>query len=650
MSDSTEYETIALVGNPNTGKTTLFNALTGENQKVGNYSGVTVTKKTGTFRTPHGRKVNIADLPGCYTLSPESPDEKVTSDVLLGAQEGEAVPDLIVNVVDASALERHLQLTLHLIELDIPVVIALNMVDVAEKKGIRLDPTIISEELGVPVVPIQANNNKGLIELKQALRLPLPNLAQPSWLDTETDLIQQDKQRTEKIKTVCQLAARRETEDTLTTTDKLDRWFLHPFTGWISFIGIMLAVFYTIFTLSEYPMNWVESFFDVISDWVGGIMPAGDLRDLMTSGIIEGLKGTVIFLPQIIMLFFFIGLMESSGYMSRAAYLMDGIMSRAGLSGRAFLPLLSSHACAIPGIMAARTINSARERLITILIAPWMSCSARIPVYTTIVALLLPDTSAWTKAGIMIAIYATGIITALIASKILSKKLREDQTESHFMLELPPFRKPQIDYLFRHIAGRAYSFLKRAGTVILGISILLWALQTYPKPAEGSPAADDSALALEQSYMGQIGKGIEPVMEPLGYDWRTGTAVLTSFAAREVFISSLAITFSIEEEDEEIMDQKLREKMATATWPKRLNKRLNDSENTKEGQKLYTPLTLLSLLVFFIYALQCFPTTVVVMRETSSWKWATGQLVGMSGFAYVAALLVYQVGLMLGYS
>ncbi len=646
MSDLTEHETIALVGNPNTGKTTLFNALTGENQKVSNYSGVTVAKKSGTFHTPHGRKVSLSDLPGCYTLTPSSPDEKVTSDILLGAQADEPIPDLIVNVVDASALERHLQLTLHLIELNIPVVIALNMVDVAEKKGIRLDPTILSEELGVPIVPIQANNSKGLVELKQALRLPLPKIAEPNWLSPEAELSEQDAQRTEKIKTICSLAARRETEDTLTTTDKLDRWFLHPFTGWISLIAIMLAVFYTIFTLSEYPMGWVETFFDTIADWIEGVMPAGDLRDLTTNGIIEGLKGTVIFLPQIIMLFFFIGLMESCGYMSRAAYLMDGIMSKAGLSGRAFLPLLSSHACAIPGIMATRTINSARERIITILVAPWMSCSARIPVYTTIVALLLPNTSTWVKAGIMIFIYASGIVVALIAAKLLSKKLRQDQTETHFMLELPPFHKPQLGYLFRHIAGRAYAFLKRAGTVILGISILLWALQTYPKPADGSPAANDSALALEQSYMGQIGKGIEPVMEPLGYDWRTGTAVLTSFAAREVFISSLAITFSIEEDDEDLADQKLREKMATATWPKRLN----DKENTKEGQKLYTPLTLLSLLIFFIYALQCFPTTVVVARETSSWKWAIAQLIGMSSFAYIAALTVYQIGKMLGYS
>jgi ferrous iron transport protein B len=286
--------------------------------------------------------------------------------------------------------------------------------------------------------------------------------------------------------------------------------------------------------------------------------------------------------------------------------------------------------------MGARTINSAKERLITILIAPWMSCTARIPVYTTILALLLPDTSTLLKSCIMLGIYSTGIITSLIAARLLRSRIKEDKSESHFMLELPPYRKPQLGYLLRHVVDRGMAFLKRAGTVILGISILLWALQTYPKPKDGSPAANDSALALEQSFMGQIGKGVEPVVEPLGYDWRTGTAVMASFAAREVFVSNLAITFHAENEDEELQDEKLQEKLAAATWP--------------DGRKLYTPLTLISLLVFFIYALQCFPTTVVVMRETNSWKWALGQLVGMSLFAYVAALLVYQIGKLLGYA
>ena len=328
--------------------------------------------------------------------------------------------------------------------------------------------------------------------------------------------------------------------------------------------------------------------------------------------------------------------MESTGYMSRAAYIMDGLMAKAGLSGRAFLPLLSSHACAIPGIMGARTINSAKERLITILIAPWMSCTARIPVYTTIIALLLPGHSVWIKACIMLGIYSVGIITSLIAARLLRTQLKEDEEENHFMLELPPYRKPQLSYLLRHIVDRGLSFLKRAGTVILGISIILWALQTYPKPAAGSEAVDNSAIALEQSYMGQIGKGVEPIVEPLGYDWRTGTAVMASFAAREVFISNLAITYRAEDDDEQVQDRKLREKLAAATWP--------------DGRKLYTPLTLISLLIFFIYALQCFPTTIVVMRETNSWKWAAAQLVGMSTFAYVVALIVYQTGKLLGYA
>jgi len=636
MSNPAELYRVALVGNPNAGKTTLFNALTGENQKVGNYSGVTVSRKSGEFRTPHGRKVELIDLPGCYSLNPESKDEEVTRDVLLGKQEGEERPDTVICVVDASALERHLNLALSVMEEGLPVVLAMNMIDVAEKQGIRLDPTLISEELGIPVVPIQADKGTGVIELKQALRFPAPQPGKTSWFDPDVLDEANQRARMEKIQELCGIAARRESDDTLTKSDKLDEFFLHPFFGWVSLIAIMLGIFYTIFSLSSYPMDLVDGAFGGLGDWVGSVLPDGDFSDLIKDGVIAGVGGTVIFLPQIVLLFFFIGLMESSGYMSRAAFLMDSVMSKVGLSGRAFLPLLSAHACAIPGIMAARTISSAKERLITILIAPWMSCSARLPVYTTIILLLTPDASALTQASIMLGIYATGIITSLIAAKVLRSRLKEDEDESHFMLELPPYRAPQMKYLFRHVGDRAMAFLKRAGTVIVGVSILLWALETYPKPKEGSPAAEDSSLALEQSYLGKIGKTIEPAVAPLGYDWRTGTAVMASFAAREVFVTNLAITFQAEEDDEEAQDLLLREKMAAATWP--------------DGRKLYTPLTLLSVLVFFIYALQCFPTTIVVAKETNSWKWGIGQLVGMSAFAYIAALAVFQIGRLFGYA
>jgi ferrous iron transport protein B len=631
ITEVSESTMVALVGNPNSGKTTIFNALTGQNQKVGNYAGVTVSKKSGSFRTPDGRKMDLLDLPGCLSLTPISEDEKISASVLKGLQEGEKFPDVVVCVVDASSLERQLRLVLEVIELGHPTVLALNMVDMAESNGVRLDPTLLSEELGIPVVPMQANKGKGIIQLKQALRMPLPALSEQQWEAT-------DEGRMGKIEVIVEAAARRSDSEhySLTLSDKLDAWFLHPISGWLSFIAIMLAVFWSIFALSEAPMGVVEQVFGGLGNWVNSLMPEGDLRSLIVDGVIAGLGGTVIFLPQIIILFFFIGLMETTGYMSRAAYLMDGVMTKVGLSGRAFLPLLSSHACAIPGIMATRTIPSGRERFITILIAPWMSCSARIPVYTTLILLLLPGVSFLNKAFMMLGIYSVGIITAFIAAKILRTRIPADKEVSHFLLELPSYRAPQVGYLIRQISARAWSFIKRAGTVILGLSILLWALQTYPKPDEGSPAAEDSALALEQSFMGMAGKTVEPVMKPLGYDWRMGTAVIASFAAREVFISNLMITYSIEEDDDEdSMNQSLRDKLAASTWP--------------DGRKIYTPLTLLSLLVFFIYALQCLPTTVVVMRELNSKKWAIYQLVGMSGFAYVAALSVFQIGKLLGF-
>ncbi len=631
MHDKTSIYRVALVGNPNSGKTTLFNALTGENQKVGNYSGVTVSKRVGRLRSLQGDKIELIDLPGCYSLHPSSPDEKVTSDVLHGKLEGEMIPDLVVCVVDSSAMERHLSLVCDVMELGVPVVVALNMVDVAERNGVHLDPIKLSEEFNVPVVAMQANKGKGLVKLKQAIAKPLPPAPEPAWMLLDEPL--RDGARLEKIQHVCQLAARRESTSSLTFTDKLDQYLLNPWCGWLVLCAVMFAVFYSLFALSSYPMDLVESLFSGMGDWVRSAMPAGDLRDLIVDGVISGISGTVIFLPQIIILFLCIGLMESTGYMSRASYTVDALMSKVGLSGSSFLPLLSAHACAVPGIMAARTIDSARGRLITILIAPWMSCSARLPVYTTIIALLLPANPLWQKALIMLAIYSLGIISALIAALVLKKKLPGDEQETHFMLELPPYRMPDFGYLWRHIVERSKSFLVRAGTVILGISILIWALQTYPKPAEGSPAADDPALALEQSYMGQIGKAVEPVVKPLGYDWRTGTAVMASFAAREVFISNLSITFAAEDEDTDRAQKKLEQKLAAATWP--------------DGRKLYTVPTLLSILIFFIYALQCFPTTVVVARETNSWKWATVQLVAMTTVAYLAALAVFQIGSLL---
>ncbi len=629
MSDSPALETIALVGNPNAGKTTLFNALTKSIERVGNYAGVTVAVKSGEMFTPHGRKVRVLDLPGCYSLRSSSPDEKIARDALLGEARDVPKPDLALCVVDASNLERHLNLVLQVIELGIPVVIALNMVDVAEGQGLRLDPAKLSEELGVPVVPVQANAGKGLVELKQALRHPLPHAAESPWIAGEGD---PETRRRQTVARLCNLVARRPDAHQQTLSDKLDAVFLHPLWGWVSFLLIMFAVFWAIFSFADIPMGWIEAGLGNLGNWLGEVIPEGDLRSLVVDGAVPGVSGVLVFLPQIVLLFLFIGLLESSGYMARAAYLMDGFMSKAGLSGKAFLPLFSSYACAIPGVMATRTIDSAKERLVTIFVAPWMSCSARLPVYFLIVPLLLhEDEGSWKQALILFAIYTLGTLSAFVVSRVLRGRLGPDKTPNHFLLELPPFRSPQWSYILRHVLDRAWSFIAKAGTLILGLSILLWALKTYPK-SEGS---DSEKLA--HSAMGRIGAVIEPVVKPLGFDGRTGTAILTSFAAREVFNTTMGIIFNVEETDDEAATRgRLREVISAATWP--------------DGRPLFTPLSLISLLVFYIYALQCLPTSAVVAREAGSWKWAAGQFVFMSGFAYLASLVVFQIGRAFGLS
>jgi len=627
-------ETIALVGNPNSGKTTLFNALTGANQRTGNYPGVTVTRVSGVLRTPHGNKYELLDLPGCYSLDPKSPDEKITRDVLFGDQEGDNLPSAVVCVVDASNLERHLYLLLQVVELGLPVIVALNKVDLAESQGVRINVEMLSEELGLPVVPCQANHNKGIIELKQAIRHPFPHPVKTVEV-VDQELITQNEQasqeRTARAQAICQLATRRQDTDGLTTSDKIDLFLLDPIYGWLVFAGVMVTIFYTIFSLAAIPMGWIEAGVGLISNGVAGIMSEGAVKDLMLNGVIQGVGSVIIFLPQVLLLMFFVGMMETTGYMSRAALLMDGLMSKVGLSGKAFMPLMSSYACAIPGIMATRNMDSAKQRLLTILVAPWMSCTARLPVYSLLIGMLMAGYGAFTQALVLAGLYFLGTFSALLTTWLLAPKITGKGEVHHFLMELPPYTKPDFPYLFKHLVERAVDFLKNAGTVILGLCILLWALQTYPKPKEGTPAANDAALALEQSYMGQIGHAIEPAVKPLGYDWRMGTALISSFAAREVFNANLAISYSVEEGDDEgaFLDR-LRSKLSKATWP--------------DGRKIYTPLTTLSLLIFFVYALQCLPTTVVVSRETNSWKWALGQLGAMTTVAWLASFAVYQIG------
>lgn len=626
MSDSSSPAKIALVGNPNAGKTTLFNALTGQNQKVGNYAGATVARKSGTFFTPHGQKLEVLDLPGCYSLEPNSPDEEITRDVLAGDQDRESKPDLVLCVLDATHLERHLYLLVQVLELGYPTVAVLNKIDAAEARGLRLDPTAFSEEFGIPFVPISATNQRGLTQLKQALRVPFPPAPGFAHVADLYDLDEDSRQkaRFEFIHRAVEAGLQRPDEEALALTDRIDAHALHPIKGWFLFGALMLTVFWSIFKFAEIPMGWIEQGQELLQGWVTGLIGEGDFRSLVVDGMIAGVGGVLVFLPQIVLLFFFISLLESSGYMARAAYLMDGLMRKAGLSGKSFLPLLSGYACAIPGVMATRTIPNAKERLATILILPWTSCTARLPVYTLIIPLIF--VGAFAQGLALFGIYALGTLTALAAARFLMPRLGKTEP-SQFLLELPPYQKPQWRHVFHQVGERAFAFVKKAGTVILGLSIILWFLETYPKSD-----SEDPVVQQEESFNGRIGNIMEPIVSPLGWDDRMGTAMMASFAAREVFRSSLAISYATDEEDGEEM----RDRLTSAT--------------RSDGTPLYTPLVGLSIIVFFIYALQCLPTTVVVRRETGSWKWALAQLGGMTVFAYLAALLVYQVGKLLGYS
>ena len=625
--------TIALIGNPNAGKTTLFNALTGANQRVGNYSGVTVELKSGETFTPHGKQAAGARSARLLLAAGDIRRMKKSPlDALNGELPGDAKPDLVVCVVDASNLERHLQLALQVIELGLPCVLALNMVDMAEKTGLRLDPAKLSEELGVPVVPMQANAEKGIVELKQALRFPLPARLR-SHLGHRTRPIRKPHAATSS-RELCELAARRPDAHQQTLSDELDAWLLHPVCGWVAFLAIMFAVFWAIFSFAEIPMGWIESGQGALGGWVESLMAEGDLRSLLVDGVIGGVGGVVVFLPQIVLLFLFIGLLESSGYMARAAFLMDGVMAKAGLSGKSFLPLFSSYACAIPGVMATRTIDSAKERLVTIFVAPWMSCSARLPVYFLIVPLLLHEKEGtWKQALVLFAIYALGTLTAFVVARMLRGKLGPDISREPFPAGTAALPRAAVE-LYLPPRARTRLVLRRKRREPSSSAFPSCSGRSAPIR---NPTATTTRKPLSHSAMGRIGAVIEPVVKPLGFDGRIGTAILTSFAAREVFISSMAHDFP------------RRGSRRRGGNPQRAARPDSPPPPGRTARPLFTPLSLVSLLVFFIYALQCLPTSAVVARESGSWKWAVGQFVFMTGFAYVASLIVFQGGKLLGF-
>ncbi len=686
----------ALVGNPNCGKSTLFNALTGLKQKVGNYPGVTVEKKMGTLYSQHGQPISVIDLPGAYSLAARSPDEAVTRDVLLGRRSDTPQPDRILCIVDSTNLERNLYLVHQVLDLGRPVILVLNMMDLAAQAGLSIRAARLEQMLGIPVIPCEASNGKGLIGLKLAMsRQDLP-LSRHAWnipaaissavaelqaslvanggkapliaraealllltdqdsvrvagsapLDRRTEEILKSWQRrwegdgmdwagtlvNSRYEAIGQLAAEvvQSTHATApSASDRIDAVVTHPVWGWLVLACVMTLLFVSIFSFAQAPMDWIGNETTALANWIKVAMPAGSLRNLITDGVIGGVGTIITFLPQILILFFFIGLLEDTGYMARAAFIMDRMMSRVGLNGKSFIPLLSSYACAIPGIMATRTIEDPKDRLVTILVAPLMSCSARLPVYLLMIAALLPGSSVSlaAKVGIMVLMYGLGTLGAFGFAWLFKRTLLRGKPPLMIM-ELPPYRLPRLRDVSLHMVERAGLFLKRAGTVILAISIVLWALAAYPRAPEGATATQQ----LAQSLAGRAGHLIEPVIRPIGFDWQIGIGLISSFAAREVFVSTMGVVFNAEADEGNTTP--LRNALNAAKWP--------------DGRVLFTPLVCITLMIFYVFAMQCMSTIAVVRRETNSWRWPLFQTAYMTGAAWLLSFIVYQAGTALGF-
>ncbi|CAN5813218.1 ferrous iron transport protein B [soil metagenome] len=684
---------IALAGNPNAGKTTLFNALTGLRQKVANYPGVTVERKEGVWRLNGSEKTaRLIDLPGLYSLDATSLDEQIARDVLTGKLLDLPKPNVIVAVVDATNLERNLYLVTQLLEYKIPVVIALTMVDVAEKQSLEIDTKKLSELLQIPVVEVKATQKLGIDELAAKVLETIRNKSlsnnNSSFNTNSADdldfihLSLQDNGEINKkifarynfISDIYQESVKPKQTNERSFSEKIDRVLTHKFFGLLILLVILLFVFQTIFSWANLPMDLLEKGFGALGDFVRTNLSEGILTDLLVDGVIAGVGGVVVFLPQILLLFLFLSILEDTGYMARAAFLLDKLMSRVGLHGKAFVPLLSSFACAIPGIMATRTIESPKDRLATIMIAPFMSCSARLPVYTLMIGTFFAGQTVFgflsLGAVLILAMYALGVVVAVAVAWILKRTLLKSPPPP-FVMELPPYRLPNVQNVLLNMFNNGWQFLKRAGTVILAISIILWALTAFPRstdletpsqaisqnqiaPGNQEPAVvgsteescgcsledakkieeEKQGLALRNSYAGQLGHLIEPVIAPLGFDWKIGVALIASFAAREVLVSTLSIIYNVgkdsNEESEGLIDAVRNAKK-------------------DDGSPAWTPLTALTLMVFFVLAIQCMSTVAVVRRETNSWSWTIFMVFYMTALAYAAAFLTYQGGKLLGF-
>jgi ferrous iron transport protein B len=715
--------TVALAGNPNAGKTSLFNVLTGLRQKVANFPGVTVERKEGVWPLADGwPPARITDLPGLYSLEAASPDEQIACEALTGRVEGFPAPDVIVVAVDATNLERNLYLVTQLLDEGVPLVVVLTMIDLAEAAGVGIDAAALSESLGVPVVPVNARHRRGLDELSRAVIESADKPARSaSWRlspraereielllarggatreDVLRELYSEELPPEEERREAVRGARRRLAEadprwwqEILTAryewiervvrgavrggealarpraTDRIDAVLTHKFFGPVALLAVMLVVFQTIFSWAALPMDLIDGAFGSLGEGVRAALPRGLLADLLVDGVIAGVGGVLVFLPQILLLFFFIAVLEDSGYMSRAAFLMDRLMSGVGLHGKAFMPLLSSFACAIPGIMATRTIENPKDRLATIMIAPLMSCSARLPVYTLMIAAFFAEVRVLgvvsVGALLILAMYLLGVVVAVAVAWVLKHTILKAPPPP-LVLELPPYRVPSIVNILQTMRSRAWLFVKRAGTVILAISILLWALMAFPRPegrpapdaaegaalqalretgveARGEPAPNTAAVEgedaervgeqLRNSYAGRLGRVIEPLIEPLGFDWKIGIGLISSFAARETLVSTLSIVYNAGKESD-AESASLIEAVRDAKRP--------------DGSPAWTPLVAVSLMVFFVLACQCMSTVAIVRRETNSWRWPLLMVAYMLVLAYAASFVTYQGGRALG--
>jgi len=599
---------IALVGNPNCGKTALFNLLTGSRQKVANYAGVTVERKQGRYVAPSGRVVDLLDLPGAYSLDAASPDEAITRDVCLGIAAGETRPDLLVCVADATNLRLHLRFVLEVRRLGVPVVLALNMMDAAARRGIRIDIAALERELGIPVIETVAVRRAGARALVERIDGPLP--AMPPVGAADLDLHAEVRRL---LAATVSMPTR-----TAATDDAIDRVALHPVWGLVLLGVLMFLIFQSVFSWAEPLMDGIENGIKALGAWSVATLPEGPLRSLLADGVFAGIGSVLVFLPQILILFLFILALEESGYLPRAAFLLDRLMFKAGLSGRSFIPLLSSFACAIPGIMATRSIQDPRDRLATIMVAPLMTCSARLPVYTLLIAAFIPQR---TVAGlfnlqgiVLFALYVAGIVSALAVAFVI-KRLRRDRSEHALLLELPSYRWPHPRDLAIGLWERAWIFLKRVGGIILALTVLLWFLSSFPAPPEGA-----TGPAIDYSFAGRIGRALEFVFAPVGFNWQICIALIPGLAAREVAVAALGTVYSLSGSDDTVAAE--LGPLIAGQWPLA---------------------TALSLLVWYIFAPQCISTLAVIRRETNSWRnvWiAAGYLFAL---AYAASFITYQI-------